>query len=180
MSTIKTILILGGESTGKSTLAQRLAQHFNTVYVPEYARTYLDALDRPYEQFDLSLIGIGQMALEDSLLPEAHEFLFCDTGIDVITLWSAHRYGSVDEALLEWRSASHYDAILVTAPDLPWESDPLREHPNDEDRAFFFSHYKQVAEKSGRPFCIVEGQGKARFNTALEFLLRTFPNIDSN
>ncbi|MGI9190881.1 MAG: AAA family ATPase [Chitinophagaceae bacterium] len=179
MSSIKTILILGGESTGKTELAQSLAQHFNTVYVPEYARTYLDALDRPYEQFDLSLMGIGQLSLEESLMPEANTFLFCDTGIDVITLWSAHRYGSVDEALLELRSAAHYDAILVTAPDLPWVADPQREHPNEEDRAFFFSHYKQVAEKSGRPYGIVAGQGEARFNAALEFLENAFPNMKS-
>ena len=177
MSTVKTILIIGGESTGKSTLAQSLAQHFKTVFVPEYARTYLDTLDRPYEQFDLSLIGIGQLSLEESLMPEAHGFLFCDTGIDVITLWSAYRYGSIDETLLELRLAAHYDAILVTAPDLPWEADSQREHPNEEDRAFFFSHYKQVAEKSGRPFCIVSGQGEARFNSALAFLLSEFPNM---
>jgi NadR type nicotinamide-nucleotide adenylyltransferase len=180
MQAVKTILILGGESTGKSTLAEVLAAHYQTVWVPEYARTYLDNLPGDYTLADLSEIAIGQLSLEEILLPTASKFLFCDTGIDVICWWSAQRFGLIDEALLNARSAPHYDAVLVTAPDLEWQPDPQREHPNPTDRERFFNHFVGVAEKSGKPFVIIRGQGDDRLHSAIAFLNEQFSEHDLN
>ena len=180
MHAIKTILILGGESTGKSTLAEALAAHYQTMWVPEYARTYLDNLQSDYTLADLSEIAIGQLSLEEMLLPSASRFLFCDTGIDVIRWWSAQRFGLIDEALLNARSAPHYDAVLVTAPDLEWQPDPQREHPNPIDRERFFNHFVGVAEKSGKPYFIIRGQGDERLHSAISFLKEQFPEQHAN
>lgn len=67
----KRILILGPESTGKSTLAEDLANHFGEPWVPEYAREYLEQINRPYQFKDLAEIGKGQVALEDKLAEKA-------------------------------------------------------------------------------------------------------------
>lgn len=174
MSTVKNILILGGESTGKSSLASALAEHYNTQYVPEYARIYLNEIKRPYTEADLVFIAQGQLALEEALREEAQHMLFCDTGLDVLAVWSQHKYGRVDAFILNGPLAANYDAILVTAPDLPWEADPQREHPNEEDRAFFFAWYEQIAIASNKPYTIIEGEGTVRVEQAIAFLTQTF------
>ena len=177
---IKTVLIIGGESTGKSALAEALAEHYQTVMVPEYARTYLGALDRPYTQEDLSKIAIGQLTLEETLMPLANGVLICDTGMDVIRCWSMFKYGSIDENLLTLKPASEYDLILVTAPDLPWEPDPLRENPSPEDRDFLFRYYCDVVEKSRKPFGIVAGMGEDRVKKAIQYIDTIFPELHRN
>lgn len=180
MNAVKNILILGGESTGKSTLASALARHYQTVFVPEYARTYLDELNAPYVETDLLFIAQAQLALEEALREEAHQFLFCDTGLDVLAVWSQHRYGRVDPFILNGPLANSYDAILVTAPDFPWEADPQREHPKEEDRLYFFAWYEQIAMASNKPYAIIEGEGAARVEQAIAFLTHTFqePHAD--
>ena len=87
MDSIKKIAITGPESTGKSTLARQLAEHYKTVWVPEYARTYINQLNRPYERYDLMEMAKGQISQEEKLLLESNNFLFCDTELSVIKIW---------------------------------------------------------------------------------------------
>lgn len=164
----KRILILGPESTGKSTLAEDLANHFGEPWVPEFAREYLEKLGRPYEFEDLAEIGKGQVFQEDQLAQKATQFLFCDTDLRVIHIWSEHKYGKTDPWVLEEIQRRTYDLILLTDTDLPWEPDPLREHPEPEMRQYFFKKYLELAEKSGFPFLIVTGNRENRLKTALE------------
>ena len=164
----KRILILGPESTGKSTLAEMLAEHYVEPWVPEVAREYLEKLDRPYTYEDLLLIGKRQLSLEDELAVRAKHFLFCDTDLRVIQVWSQHRFGKVDSWVLEEIARRTYDLILLCAPDLPWQEDPLREHPELEMRQQFFAQYLQLTEQSGFPFTIVSGDASARLRTSVE------------
>jgi len=164
----KRILILGPESTGKSTLAEKLAKHFAEPWVPEVAREYLEKLDRPYAYDDLLQIGKQQMRTEDELALQAKHFLFCDTDLRVIQVWSQHRYGEVDPWVLEEIARRTYDLILLCATDLPWQEDPLREHPELEMRQQFFAQYLQLTEQSGFPFTIVSGDASARLRTSVE------------
>ena len=164
----KRILILGPESTGKSTLAEKLAQYFAEPWVPEVAREYLEQLDRPYTYEDLLLIGKRQLSLEDELAATAKHFLFCDTDLRVIQVWSRHRFGKVDPWVLAEIARRTYDLILLCAPDLPWQEDPLREHPELEMRQQFFAQYLQLTEKSGFPFTIISGDASARLRTSVE------------
>lgn len=166
----KRILILGPESTGKSTLAADLANHFDEPWVPEFAREYLENINRPYQFEDLLEIGKGQVGLEDQLAEKAKNFLFCDTDLRVIHIWSEHRFGKTDFWVLEEIDRRKYDLILLTDTDLPWTPDPLREYPELEMRQYFFKKYLQLAEESGFPFLIVSGDQKSRLQTAVDAL----------
>ncbi len=168
MSRPKRILILGPESTGKSTLAEKLALHFAEPWVPEVAREYLEKLDRPYAYEDLLQIGKQQMQLEDERVGGAKNYLFCDTDLRVIQVWSQHRYGKVDPWVLEELARRTYDLIFLCAPDLPWQADPLREHPELEMREEFFAQYLQLTKQSGFPFKIIAGDPVKRISAAVE------------
>ena len=76
---MKKIVIIGPESTGKTTITQQLAAHFQCPMVEEYARWYIDQLDRPYYQQDLLEIARGQLINEDSFSESSSPYLFCDT-----------------------------------------------------------------------------------------------------
>lgn len=168
MSIPKRILILGPESTGKSTLASDLAVYYDEPWVPEFARGYLEILGRPYGFADLLKIAKGQMALEDEKVEKAQKFLFCDTDLRVIQVWSEHKFGKVHDWVVDELGRRAYDLILLTDIDLPWEPDPLREHPDPEMRMYFFKKYQQLAEESGFPFLIVSGDQQNRLNAAIE------------
>jgi NadR type nicotinamide-nucleotide adenylyltransferase len=163
----KRILILGPESTGKSTLAEKLAQHYAEPWVPEVAREYLEQLDRPYGYDDLLQIGRQQMQLEDEMAGGAKNHLFCDTDLRVIQVWSQHRYGKVDPWVLEEIARRTYDLILLCAPDLPWQEDPLREHPELEMRQHFFDVYQQLTQASGFPWTLISGDSAERLSIAI-------------
>lgn len=164
----KRILILGPESTGKSTLAAALAAYFQEPWVPEVAREYLEKLDRPYAYDDLLQIGKQQMRMEDELAGAAKNYLFCDTDLRVIQVWSQHRYGEVDPWVLEESARRTYDLILLCAPDLPWQADLLREHPELEMRQQFFEIYRQLSQASGFPWILISGDTAQRLSTGIQ------------
>ena len=168
MSRPKRILILGPESTGKSTLAEKLARHFAEPWVPEVAREYLEKLDRPYAYDDLLQIGKQQMRTEDELAMQANNYLFCDTDLRVIQVWSQHRFGKVDPWVLEEIALRTYGLILLCAPDLPWQADPLREHPELKMRQQFFEVYQQLSQASGIPWILISGDTDKRLSTAIQ------------
>uniref|UniRef100_UPI00404BA349 AAA family ATPase n=1 Tax=Fulvivirga sp. TaxID=1931237 RepID=UPI00404BA349 len=165
---IKKIAIIGPESTGKSTLASQLADALQTVWVSEYARTYIDQLDRPYEESDLLTIAKNQIALEDELLPQANHYLVVDTTLTIIRVWSEHKYGRCDPWILSEEAARQYDCYLLCDIDLPWQDDPQREHPHL--RNHFFEVYKRYLESKSASYCIVSGDGRERLQAALGFL----------
>lgn len=165
---LKRIVIIGPESTGKSTLATQLAAHFKTVWVPEYARTYLEEIDRPYNVSDLLEIAKGQISLEDRLANVAkNEMLFCDTDLYVLKVWSESKYGTCHEFILENIAARKYDLYILTDIDMPWADDPLREHPEPEMRQHFFDVYKDIVLNAGVPFVLVSGDEISRLKQAI-------------
>lgn len=170
MSNPKRILILGPESTGKSTLAEDLASHFGEPWVPEYAREYLEQLGREYRFEDMLKIGKGQVALEDETAKNADKYLFCDTDLRVIHIWSEHRFGKTDPWVLEQIAERKYDLILLTDTDLPWTPDPQREYPELEMRNYFLNLYTRLAEESGFPYHLISGNKDQRLKKALEII----------
>lgn len=160
-------MILGPESTGKSTLAEDLATHFGEPWVPEFAREYLEKIDRPYRYEDLLEIGKGQVNAEDELAEKAKKFLFVDTDLRVIHIWSEHRFGKTNPWVMDQIEKRKYDLILLTDTDLPWTPDPQREYPELEMRQYFFDKYLQLAQESGFPFLVVSGDRETRLKTAV-------------
>jgi NadR type nicotinamide-nucleotide adenylyltransferase len=164
---MKKVVVLGPESTGKSTLSEKLAAHFNTVWTPEYAREYLEELGRPYEQHDLWEIAQGQLRLEDKMAQQARQLLICDTDLYVIKVWSEHKYGQADPRLLEQIASRPYDLYLLTYIDIPWEDDPQREYPDPQMREYFYRIYRDIVENAGVPWADIRGSYEERERKAI-------------
>ena len=166
------VIITGPESSGKTTLAAALAAHYGTPWVPEYARTYLDQLDRPYREADLLEIAQGQVRQEEAAARSKPNLLLCDTSLLVIKIWSDYRYGRCHpwiEAQLAQRPVRHY---LLCRPDIPWQPDPQRENPHDRDKLFVL--YQQALRT--KPHTTIEGNQAQRMSISIEIidrLLRT-------
>ena len=166
MSKLRKIAIIGPESTGKSELCQHLAFHYQTEWVPEFARFYLDRLDRPYEQHDLKAIAEAQLQWEDDKAEYSNRYLFCDTNLIVIKIWSDHKYGSTDPWIAEQLQDRAYDFYLLNNIDIPWTPDPQREHPTL--RKHFFEVYRSYLIDHNLPFSIVSGIEGDRKKSAVD------------
>ncbi len=174
---IKRIAITGPESTGKSELAKSLAQYYNTVWVPEVARRYLDNLGREYNYDDILMIAKKQIDEENKLAKTANGFLFCDTDLIVTKIWCEYKYGRCHPWILEQIEKHKYDLYLLTNIDLPWQPDPLREHP-DKRKEIFELYLKELKQRKF-PFEIISGLGSDRVENAVQLINRKFENIIS-
>jgi len=170
---IHRVAITGPESTGKSWLSARLAECYHTVFVPEFAREYLNSLSRPYQETDLRVIAEGQWQNECRLEREANRVLFSDTELLVIKIWSEVRYGRCDRWILDRLERAPYDLYLLCDIDLPWEYDPPREHP--DRREFLFSLYLNEMKRRRWNFRIISGIGEERLRNALIPLRELIP-----
>lgn len=159
------VAVTGPESTGKSLLCRELAGHFNTVYVPEYAREYVDRLNRPYCREDILAIARQQIAMEDTLKDAANRYLFCDTELIVAKIWELHKYNECHPWILKQIENRRYDLYLLCDIDLPWEPDPQREYPHM--REFFFDWFRRELEGYGFPYFIVSGSRDERTDHAI-------------
>lgn len=160
------IAVVGPESTGKSSVAARLAKHFCTVCVPEYAREYCKGLDRHYTLQDELNIFYGQVALEKSLEPLAQgNMLVCDTMFLTVKIWCDHLFAHTPEVVLEAVKQSSYDFFLLMDIDLPWEDDPLRDFP--EDREYFMEVWHRELRAMGAAYKLIGGLGEQRYENAI-------------
>ncbi len=165
---MKKIVVTGPESSGKSTLAKQLASHFNSDWVAEYARDYLNNLQRPYNELDLIEIAKGQINLEKEKEANSADLLFYDTDLLTIQIWSDHKYGRCDLWILEQYANRTKDLYLLCKPDLPWEPDPLRESPNQLNE--LFNIYKENLKALKVDFEIVDGVGEQRLKNAINLI----------
>lgn len=165
---MRKIVIIGPESTGKSSLSEALSRHFKEPWVPEYAREYLEALGRPYQYDDLLQIARGQIHNEELVARQAEELLFCDTDLRVIKIWSEHKYGKTDPWIRQQIQERAYDLYLLTDIDIPWQEDPLREHPDPGLRLHFKAQYEKELETSGIPWVTISGSEGNRLESAIQ------------
>lgn len=169
---LRKIAVTGPESTGKSLISEKLAAHYQTVWVPEYAREYIAALHRPYELKDIENIAKGQLEREKAMEKKAQSFLFCDTELLVTIIWAEYKYGQCPEWIDKKYREQHYDLYLLMDIDLPWKPDPQREHP--EKRSFFMDWFRRELEKTKRPCCLVRGSGESRLKNAINCIEEHF------
>jgi NadR type nicotinamide-nucleotide adenylyltransferase len=171
MADILKIAITGPESTGKSVLAEQLANHFKTCWVPEFARSYIESLNRPYEEEDILAIAKGQLFQEQQQLQKANKFLFCDTELIVTKVWSEVKYGTCHPWILDNIEFNTYHLYLLCDIDLPWVEDPQREHPHY--RKELFKMYLQELTVRNASFRIVSGIGDIRLRRAIDFVMES-------
>ena len=165
------IVLFGPESTGKTTISLQLAEHYNTVWVPEYARKYLQNKwnneRKTCENSDLIPIAIGQMKSENKLAKKADRVLICDTDLLETKVYSESYYGGiVDPELNTFAIENQYDLYFLTYVDTPWEDDDLRDRPNE--RQEMFQTFENALIKYNRPYRILKGNKKVRLKTAIE------------
>jgi NadR type nicotinamide-nucleotide adenylyltransferase len=168
MNTLR-ISITGPESAGKSTLAAQLAAHYGTVFVPEYAREYLEAQGPgyPYTLADLEAIARGQLAEEDLGCLQTRKLLFCDTDLLVLKIWAENAFGTCPAWVLAELAKPRYALTLLLAPDLPWAPDPLREHPDPAQRWHFYDLYRAELVQRNWPFAEISGAAAGRLAQAV-------------
>ena len=171
-SDIKRIVLTGSESTGKTTLAKQLADYYNTVWVPEYAREYIDNLKHPYEYEDVLYIAHRQIALEEEYYKNANHYLFLDTSLIIIKVWLLHIYKKCPNWILYKIKERKYDLYLLCDIDLPWVADNVRENPRL--REYLFHLYLQEIKSFNFPNVIVTGKGNKRLLNAVELIDRFF------
>ncbi|MCU6433038.1 ATP-binding protein [Undibacterium sp. Jales W-56] len=167
------LAILGAESSGKSLLAEALAQRYQSVWVPEYLREFVDTHQRVPTEAEQILIARTQVERELALLPESKGWLFCDTSPLMTALYSRHYFGRVDAELEILEKQHRYDFIVVTAPDFPWTPDGLqRESP--AVRQQIHEDLLDLLDEREIPFLMVSGSLQERVEQvdfALSFLL---------
>jgi NadR type nicotinamide-nucleotide adenylyltransferase len=163
------IAVVGPESTGKTALSRNLANHYQSIWVPEYAREYVEKLNRQYNYQDIELIAKRQIEQEQSVeLQESDRaFVFFDTDLIITKVWFEYCYRKAPEYVEKRLKTGFFDLYLLCYPDLEWEPDPVREHGGD-DRIYFFNRYKNEIEKLGKPFIHIQGQGDNRLNNAIK------------
>ena len=180
---LKKIVILGPESTGKSTLCEMLAQHYNTIWCPEFAREYLLTNGTTYTFNDLLSIAKGQLALEDEYLqmlsknlrPQAvshqrsavnDQLLFIDTDLYVMKVWCEYVFGDCHNWILRHIAERPYSLYLLCSPDLPWVKDDLREYPDEKPRIELYHFYRDLLINQHIPWAEISGSFTERFETA--------------
>lgn len=162
------IAITGPESTGKSSLSEQLADHYQTGWVKEYARDYLEKTNGEYGYSDLLRIAKGQLHEEKEAGNDRLILLICDTDFIVLKIWSEVRFGKVHPWIQHQVIEHQYDLYLLCDIDLPWEYDPLREHPDKRD--FLFQRYLEVLKENNFNFRLVSGTGDTRLRNAISFI----------
>lgn len=164
------VVLYGPESTGKTTLAARLAAHYNTLWIEEYMREYLqekwDNQKAVCEPYDLLKIAAGQMRRENELSKKANKILICDTNLLELKVYSEAYYNEyVNPALLKHALNNWYDIYFLTNIDIPWVPDDLRDKPHD--RAGMFKRFESSLRLHKKPYIILSGNEDERFETAV-------------
>ncbi|HEV3413644.1 MAG TPA: AAA family ATPase [Puia sp.] len=180
---LRKVVVIGPESTGKSSLCEALAVRFHSEWVREYAREYLEEHGMGYEYETLATIARGQLALEDKVVKglgteagaaRGDGLLFIDTDLYVIKVWSEYVFGRCEAWVLDEIVRRKYDAYLLCNTDLPWAHDPLREYPDPGVRERLYHIYKDLLVNQSLPWAEVSGVGDERLEGAIAAVERLF------
>lgn len=192
MKPLKKIVIIGPESTGKSTLCEELAQHYKTLWVPEFAREYLEVNGTDYTYEDLLTIAKGQLALEEKHTDKQIEnlkfetenktnlyaiqdlarssqpsLLFIDTDMYVMKVWCEFVFNKCHNWILNQIATRKYDLYLLCNVDLPWVKDNLREYPHLDTRSRLYYYYKDIMTNQPTPWIDISGDYEQRLTKAI-------------
>jgi NadR type nicotinamide-nucleotide adenylyltransferase len=181
---IKKIVVVGPESTGKSTICQQLASHYRSLWCPEYAREYLLKNGTNYTFENLLEVAKGQLNLEEKVTEDLRQlllqqpnhpgsekkkpYLFIDTDMYVLKVWCEFVFGKCHTWILDRIVERKYDLYLLCKPDLPWVKDELREYPDENTRIRLYHHYKELLTQQNVPWVEISGLETDRLRKAIE------------
>ncbi len=176
---IKKIVIIGPESTGKSTLCEQLAKHFQTVWVKEYAREYLLKNGTDYSFENLLDVAKGQITKEElgvrsleaansKLTTPSSQLIFLDTDMYVMKVWCEFVFEKCHHWILNRIVERKYDLYLLCNIDLPWVKDELREYPDLKTRERLYHHYKDIMINQNIPWVDISGGYEERLEKAIK------------
>lgn len=157
------VVVTGSESTGKTTLAARLAIHFAAALTPEFSREYAARRPTPLGPSDVEPIARGQRALEEAAALRADHLLIHDTDLLSTCIYAEHYYGTCPPSVR--RALRPPDLYLLLAIDVPWVPDPHRDrgHLREQMHALF----RDAVRSSGAPFVEIMGDWEERFRRAV-------------
>lgn len=171
---MKQIVVIGPESTGKSTLCEQLAEHYKTCWCPEFAREYLKETGGRYSFADLLNIAHGQLELENNMLLQAKNFYFIDTDMYVMKVWCEVVFENCHTWILKQIAKRQYDLYLLCDVDLPWVKDELREYPDLEIRKKLFKTYKDLLINQKTKWAEISGTDTQRLQMAVSIIDTVF------
>lgn len=171
---ITNVVLLGAPSTGKTTLAARLAEVYSTIWMPEYGREYWEQhhVDRRLTQEQLADLAAGHLDREDTLLTDANRYLFTDTNAITTAMFSLAYHGAVAPRLadLARQAQSRYDLIIVCDSDIPY--DDTWDRSGDADRQVFQKQILADLRVRKLPFLVVHGDVETRVRRVGDVLAR--------
>ena len=170
LSSVRRVVISGPESTGKTTLARRLAEHYRTAWAPEYVRSYLESRpprDPPsLVRFDdVAAIARGQLEAEEAAARAAERVLFCDTDLHSTKVYCEHYFGRCPEWIAQAARERLYDLHLLLGTELAWAPDPLRDRPHFREE--MLSLFRRELEQARRSVVEIRGDWDERFAAAV-------------
>jgi NadR type nicotinamide-nucleotide adenylyltransferase len=175
---LQKIVVLGPESTGKTTLCEALAKHYAVLDCKEYAREYLQKNGTKYNYEDLLTIAKGQLTLEDEQIQKAEQVytdlsknkIIIDTNMYVMKVWCEYVFNNCHTYILDEINKREYDLYLLCDIDLPWTADEMREYPDEKPRQELFAIYKDILMNQNIPWGIVNGLGDERTQNAIKLI----------
>lgn len=165
---MKKIVFSGPESTGKTTLATKLALHLDEPLVAEYATYYLTVKATKYTLEDISIILAGQLKWEDFFSKQAKEFLICDTDPLVLYVWAKDKFGFVPENIVSNLEKDNYNIRFLCPPDIPWNPGPFREDQGNRER--LYKSYLEACHEFGLKKIELWGTQEEKFETILKVI----------
>lgn len=172
------VVLFGPESTGKTTLAEQLAKHYDTVFVPEFSRIYAEKKLKNNEMLtinDVMPIAEGQMQLERQLTPKANKVLICDTDLLETKVYAeAYYHQPCDPVLEKYALENFYDLYFLAYIDIPWEADNLRDKPFE--RETMFKAFESALQNNDRPYITLQGSLEERFELAKNHIDKLIKN----
>jgi NadR type nicotinamide-nucleotide adenylyltransferase len=161
-SLTKRLVFLGPESTGKTTISQKIAQELKTIYVPEYAKTLIDRQQGQFFEHNVRQVLTAQRQSENVLAREAGPYLLCDSDALTTLIWSETLFGKAPKEACKFASrAGENTMTFLMTPDTMWVSDSHRkvveQAENNDFRWKMFHRFETQLKTFGRPYCVVPG-----------------------